>query len=427
MNTNKLVFTKREFFYLVIAVLLFFQIYLQEIFRFMQYWDELVTLFCIYQILMFLLGGRVNKSYAKIILAIVMIATIGLLGNATAKIQTNLAPILTDLGNTFKVFVVFIGATIYQKKIQSKERIIVPLATIIRCFVLVLFAFMLLHELGIVNMGTDMRYGLNSFQFINNGAGQLSIMFYSILLILTADLNYGLKSKHGMKQFFIILALIVWLSTLRSRAFMYVLTYVFLYWKLVAKNKKLEFNLQNVIVVFVILLMFGADQFETYFMDESAARSNLMRYGLYTMQRYFPLGSGFATYGTDAAVTYYSKLYVEYGFEYVYGLSRDVSMFASDTYWAAIFAQFGAFGTLLMVYLIFLVCKEIYKRTKMNRITFLAGLFICVTQISSSVATATFFNFVTVGIFFLVPLIFSSEKGDALNLRETEKEQNLSE
>ena len=330
------------------------------------------------------------------------VSFIGIIGNVIFEVQKDLKPILTDVGNTFKVFVVYIGAEKLLYEQANKKKIIHCLAFIMKIFVLITFCFMLLHELHFVSMGDDMRYGLNSFEFINNGAGQLSFMFYSVILILTLELQYHKTKKLSV---FIFMALIVWISTLRSRAFMYVAIYLFLYFTVIKRQEKIRLSFKNFIIGVGIVILFAMDQFETYFSNTSTARSNLLRYGLYTMKRFFPLGSGFATYGTDAAATYYSKLYVEYGFNYVYGLSRDRSMFAHDTYWPAIMAQFGFVGLICMIVLVIIMCSDMLKRSKCNDFVYLSGLFICVTQVSSSIATATFFHFVTVGLFFIVPLM----------------------
>ena len=92
---------------------------------------------------------------------------------------------------------------------------------------------MILHELHVISMGNDVRYGLRSFMFINNGAGQLSVMFYYVIFVLTLNIGYT-NRKIDLTT---IAALIVWCSTLRSRAFMYCLVFVFLYWIIIRRKK----------------------------------------------------------------------------------------------------------------------------------------------------------------------------------------------
>lgn len=152
------------------------------------------------------------------------------------------------------------------------------------------------------------------------------------------------------------------------------------------------------------MFLITSDQIETYFVNEAAPRSNLLRYGFKTMIDYFPLGSGLATYGTDAAVKYYSPLYYKYGFANVYGLSPAFPMYAHDTYWPAIFAEFGLIGALLLGLYLFKLFKSLLNKVKNDKYAYMAVIFVCITQLSSSIATATFFNFVTCALFFVLPL-----------------------
>lgn len=404
MTTDRFKYKKNECIYACVALLLFFQSYLQDSIALFQYFDEFIAVCCLLEIFIKMIRGELKSDDASLLIVVFLIAVIGLLGNATAMVQTNWKPIATDIGNTFKVFIVYIGAKIMLRK-SDRQKIVGILAMFIKIFVWILFVFMVLHELHIVPMGNDVRFGLRSFQFINHVAGQLSMMFYYIILILTLDMGYQ-KKKMSIST---IVAIIVWLSTLRSRAFMYCISYLFLYRIIIKKEKKFRFSLKTVVPIIGILYFFAVDQIEAYFVNTSAPRSKLLVYGVHTMKRFFPLGSGFATYGTDAAVKYYSKLYIEYGFNKVYGLNRLQPMFAHDTYWPAIMGQFGVFGTVLMIVLVYKLCKDILKRTKNDNYMFFAALFIVITQVSSSIATSTFFNPVTVGLFFIVPLMFSDE------------------
>ena len=411
MRTDRLVFRKNDFAYICISLLLFFQIYLQQSFGVFQYLDETVTVGCLFIIFLKLLKGRLEKEDISILTVVLSITVIGIISNIIAGVQTGWLPILTDIGNSFKVFIVYIGANSILDEKSDKQKIIGTLAFFIKIFVWIAFAFMILHELHVISMGNDVRYGLRSFMFINNGAGQLSMMFYYVIFVLTLNIGYT-NRKIDLTT---IAALIVWCSTLRSRAFMYCLVFVFLYWIIIRRKKKVGLSYKTVIPIIGVLYLLAADQFETYFANTATARANFLIYGIKTLQRYFPLGSGFATYGTDAAAKYYSKLYVEYGFQHVYGLAQGDAKFAHDTYWPAIMAQFGIIGTVLMVVLIWKLCKDVLSKTKTNSFMSVAGIFVVVTQTSSSIATATFFNFVTVSLFFIVPLAFQNEDEEKAN------------
>ena len=188
MGTDRFVFRKKDFIYICISLLLFFQIYLQNIFGVFQYLDEVVTMYCLGVIILKGLKNGLEKKSFSLLMIILLIAVIGVVSNITAGVQTGWKPILSDIGNTFKVFIVYLGAKTMLTEKNDKGKIIGTLAFFVKIFV-----FMILHELHIVSMGNDVRYGLRSFQFINHGAGQLSLMFYFIMTILMLDL----KNKFG--------------------------------------------------------------------------------------------------------------------------------------------------------------------------------------------------------------------------------------
>lgn len=404
MKKGKIVFTIRELIFLVTAILLFFQVYLQKYFGVLQYFDEMVTVVLLFRILATAVQGKMDRTHIKMLCLMVLVMIVGLVSNINAGIQTGMIPILTDIGNCFKVFVVYIGSSIFLKRVYCKARMVSRLSFVVKWFVVVAFLFMMLHELGIVVMGEDMRFGMISFRFINGNAGVLSLMFYSITLILT--LRVGISASKRKNMIVVLMALAVWASTLRARALAFIAIYVILYWMVIVKEQKPKMNLKNTLVSVAVVLIVCMDKIGYYFTSTRTARANFLKYGVKTMLRYFPLGSGFATFGTDAAMTYYSELYVEYGFSNIWGLSTTDGRFGNDTYWPAIFAQFGIIGTILMAILIYTMCKDILKKAEGNKYRFFSAMFVIITQVTSSVATATFFHFVTVGLFFLVPLLF---------------------
>lgn len=79
-------------------------------------------------------------------------------------------------------------------------------------------------------------------------------------------------------------------------------------------QKRAQLKTRTVVFMAVIVLLLGTFQIQTYLMNVNAPRYLFFYYGGKTANTYFPLGSGFATFGSDQAARNYSRLYYQYGF-----------------------------------------------------------------------------------------------------------------
>ena len=84
-------------------------------------------------------------------------------------------------------------------------------------------------------------------------------------------------------------------------------------------------------------------------MNVNAPRYLFFYYGGKTANTYFPLGSGFATFGSDQAARNYSRLYYQYGFNSLFGMNTEDGSFLSDTFWPMAIGQFGWIGSILYI------------------------------------------------------------------------------
>lgn len=415
MHSMKSKLILREKIILVIAVIFLFQAPLLDKISVFQYYDELVCMFfALYFILNFI---KINIKFLKVevicIFASLTLVVIGLAGNYINGIQTNLSPILTDIGNNFKFLLLYFSVIFYMRNLPNREYLIHCLATVVKITVVIASFFAVINFFIDINMSYDVRFGLRSYQFIYGHAGTLNIACYMYLMILSADL-INEKKKGKTKFRYLVLTLFIWCCTLRSRSFILALMYIFLAWFLI--NRK-TVKARYIIASFPILSIsayIAFPQIERYFINSDAPRSILLRYGIKTMTRFFPIGSGFATYGTFAASKYYSKLYYEYGFTSGYGINYYDRQFLTDNYWPAIIGQFGVIGAILMVIILVCVFKSICMHTKKPELK-LASLLGFLSILISSAVTSSFANFPTVGIFFLIPIFFDKSTNEQMS------------
>lgn len=109
----------------------------------------------------------------------------------------------------------------------------------------------------------------------------------------------------------------------------------------------------------LIAIPLSSYQINTYLTNTSSPRYLLYKYSIVTANSYFPFGSGFGTYGSDMAAKHYSSLYINYGFEGLWGMSSNDGRFLLDNYWPMIIGQFGYFGFFAVICIILLLFKKI--------------------------------------------------------------------
>lgn len=399
----------KGFLIVVLGIILLLQPLLQAKASLITYIDEFVSMaMLLFYISKILKEKKIKKEEFNVIISIFIISVIGLLGNFFSKYQTDLIPILWDIFSVFKVFFVFLGAIYFIDGKVDKKKVINKLSTIVR--ILLIFAFVfwgisLFKDIGMNN--SEIRYGIKSFDFIYGGAGTFAMYLYLYLLILSIDLKFNNKSSN---KIFIFLALFLCLTTLRTRAFAFSVIYLFLFLN-ITKKKIFKLRWYHIIVGLLLVFMIGYDSMEMYFGNSRTARSAFATTSIKVAKENFPIGTGFATYGTDVAYRYYSLVYYKYNLNNIYGLSKNEGSFAHDTYWPAVIGQFGLIGLFGMIILLKNVYVLMLKRIKGEKYVLLSTIYTISVLSISSIATSTFFHYWTVSWLFLLPLVYDDIEG----------------
>lgn len=94
---------------------------------------------------------------------------------------------------------------------------------------------------------------------------------------------------------------------------------------------------------------------------DEAARTILTFDSLGVAADHFPLGAGFARFGSHLAATNYSPEYVQRGYQSIWGMGPVPNgRFLTDTQWPAIIGETGYIGAILFVVGMFLVAKHLW-------------------------------------------------------------------
>ena len=182
------------------------------------------------------------------------------------------------------------------------------------------------------------------------------------------------------------------------------------------KGKRIKIKLRYIIPIILVLLYIALPKINYFYNNTTRARNVLLTYGIQTAKNYYPIGAGFASYGTSSAQDYDSSLHKKYNFDSYYGLSTDDGFFLTDNYWPAIMGEVGFFGAIIMLIILIKIFKLIINETKNNNIKRFGSIFVFVTLLISSLVSSSFFNSMAISAMILISL--------ALNMKEDIKRLN---
>lgn len=311
----------------------------------LNYVDELLTLMLLpYMIINFrvlLLKSRL------VVMGTLGFLLIGLISTYFSGISQPFIAIVSD----FFTFIKFPIAYLYFRYLLTKQNSIYflnTLYTLSKFVVIIAFICCLVNYAFEIGMTYDVRFGIGSFRFIYNNPG----FFLALMVVCYSLLNY--YNNFGDFKYKI-LAILNMVATLRSVSFGVIALLIVLS-VFVGRNLRLY----HLFFLLPVIVLVGNGGINTYFGDSETPRNLLFQGGIKVFQQFFPLGAGFASYGSNAAYMYYSPLYFQFGFHHIWGLSLEYGHIANDNFWPMIFAQFGLIGSILFILMMIGIFKDIF-------------------------------------------------------------------
>jgi len=394
----------KEWLLLVTFYLLTFQSPLGEMHFIFSYTDELFALLGIVVVTCRVMGsGRLRIKKIDLAMAGLLTAflTVGLIGNALYQYQPMNAVLLDTFTNIKFFLSVVTGYVLFSYCEPDQENnVIIGHA---RLITLALFVCLCLDLVFQVFPSEGTRYGLREVRLFFFHETYLA---GAVVFLLTVFLAFYEKKSLP----YIFLCLLVLISTLKGKAFTAAIAFVFLFYVLVYRKKKIK--AWHVIVLALGGLLVAGDQISYYFVEKAgeSARMALMSTSFEIMGDYFPIGTGFGTYGSATAIDPYSPVYYKYGLNLVWGLSEDYNLFASDSFWPIIIGQTGALGLTCFVGVLVLLFLRMKKIRPYNVRAYAAALFGFAYILICSTAEPAFHNSVSVPLAMMIGYAFTLEK-----------------
>lgn len=265
--------------------------------------------------------------------------------------ETSLTAVVKDLVLCGKFFAVFLcGKLLFLT--ADREEIFRRLRRMTRLLVTVIFLCGILSLFVNIGMGDQVRYGLRSYRFL--------FTHYMFLVYAEAVMTSVLcTGKDEDNRIYIGMALGTMLLTLRTKAVVFCI--IFLVFFLVERLGK-EIKLRYYVLAGVAGIAVAWGKITEYL---SWGFTYNMRNGLYLAgarlaAEYFPLGVGFAGFGSNLSYEYNTQIYYDLGLNTYQGFDRGAPV-VSDVFWPYIYGEFGVIGFLLyvgMLVMIFFSLRE---------------------------------------------------------------------
>lgn len=373
------------YFFLLILYILSFQDVLQQYIAIMQYFDEMLALFIVPIVIFEIVKHKDLKIMLYnlcIIFCLAIITVLGLIGNYVYKYQINSA-IITDLLLIWKFFLVyFMFEKINKQKILGEYR--KKIVRHIKIITMVLFILTIINYVFKI-FPAQYRYGIMCNQ-----------LFYTHTTYLVSTsvflLALYIRFEQKVNSIYVYQLLLIIVSTMRTKAIVFVVIFLLLGNYLKNANKKIKIN--KIILIVIIAVFVGYQQIEFYFFEETdSARNVLFRTSIEIANDYFPLGTGFGTYGSYISGKEYSPVYQLYNINDVWGIQKDNPSFISDSFWPMILGQFGYIGAILYLLSILLIFKKIQEEYSIqNKYIYISKIMALAYLMISSTSESAFVN-----------------------------------
>lgn len=376
---------KKTILPLVLLLLIHISELIMDSIHFFYYCDEVFSILFILLILYYFFTKKEVREYTKkrkIIISCIIMFIIGIISNLIFGMQSQIFAVMLDVVANFKMPVCLIGYSLILDKDSAKE-IINFISPITKWFIKIGFMCCLISLVFDIGMRGQMRFGIWGFNFIYNYAHIYSMILLFSLLICSITIKDN-------KQFnkYLIVTLIQLVLTTKGTSIVTAAAIIFVMFMMKNNNK---LKLKDFIPIGLMGIILGNYQIKTYYMNPETPRSLILNYAFKCLVLFFPLGAGFATYGSDMANKYYSNLYYKFGFDKIWGM-HEGSLFLNDNYWPMVLGQFGLIGLaccVYMLYLFFTIIQESQMKKRPKAILVSCFIYMLIASLGTTIFTTS--------------------------------------
>ncbi|MEE0808928.1 MAG: hypothetical protein U0L84_06195 [Acutalibacteraceae bacterium] len=343
------------------------------------YYDEIIGCLCVVYITALTISNKLFSADRTIYSILIALTGIGIVSNCLSGIEQKTFAILVDIVSLWKPLSCYLAFK--HLVIDCFDDVIKKLASIAKLTILFVTIVAVIGQF--VNIGVTQEvseFGVKTFVFFWDNTLHTGWLLYGCVLVLAA-------SRISNKAFFLYLLLVMIPLFLTSAFTVFCWMILEALLLLFLKKNRILKKYQVVLLSIPVVTTSMAD-ISKYILNDSAPRAKLIRGGIEIARKYFPFGSGFATFGSEMASRYYSPIYRQFGWTRSWGLGIKDNQYLNDNFFASIVGQFGWIGFFLYLIGIFKIFQDVNSHLlcKRERATALA---IVLTLAASMLISAT--------------------------------------
>ena len=297
------------------------------------------------------------KNNKKILVSVLALIIIGIIGNLKTDYQT-MIPALKDAVCVLKGIITYVFIPLCLSNLNLDEYL-TTMNNHLKFITGLVFLTVIANLLFDIFPYYEIRFGIKSQQIFFTHPTYLASFSVIIIILLSVNLR-----EHEENKKYIILMLLVLASTLRFKSIAFIPIYMYLYYIVFKKQRKLQ--LLDVGILCVLGGVFAISQVMEYFNNPDWARNVLTMNSLNIAKDNFPIGTGFGTYASWASGESYSNIYYDYNISTTWGISPDFYEFIADTFWPMIIGQLGVLGLGIYIYILLRIYKNIINNDNLD-------------------------------------------------------------
>ena len=379
-----------------------------------QYWDELLMIIFFVIALIRIIKGRKIKLRRYESLSVILLLIylcIGFISNYVSNILTEGDKcILSGILST-KFIIMYISCRICFRNMRIKYILLNELYKFFNIALIAYTGIVLLNSKFSFFEKFGERFGVQSVSAGFTHPSELDFFAISIMifqLFLVEILQKNLKNY----KFICLSSFIIILFAGRTKSMVFFVIYIIGIFgiKFIKRIK-----LKHIMIVIPIAIIIAKDRINSELIDIGSIRGTLYKVGIQIANDFFPLGSGFGTYGSEISRIIYSPLYYKYNMSNIYGFSSEHHGFLTDAQWASIIGETGWIGISIYILMIILLTLVIVKTAEGTRLK-IAVSSLWIYGLLASISDTILINYR--GIALVVRVTFFMSIAETLNYKE---------